>query len=384
MLDCRRRQDRSRSEVVPVLFDINDPSYSKSGVYWQLDTVRESAEKDQWNGVLRHINGGVPQRERALFNCTQPVTDPEIWGAIKEQGITWAYRIFLTGRDPIDRPGRYFVLLGRLESLSAAEVAEFTAVAVRLASVRSIPLALDHIDGRPSTVTDALFGSGPASGFSGSLRERLGRLEGGGHVAWLVNNEGVVNRLDLTVEPTCGGLPNPVRTPSSVKSKTPSSSHASPSQSTTEDNRPKKLSTSPSMPAMTRPDQSVRSSVSSPASGRSTSDGVARFFAVVALLASIVAFIVAVTALRSANDSSNPKDEIPAAVKLKLATQEDQIERLERRIYQLENQLGKRDDRLKPFSKDGSIPGGSDDDREEPGADKGSSDKKGKRGLFRF
>jgi len=125
-----------------VQYDIYDPSNSVAAQYWQMGIVISSEDVDDWQQVGLCVNQGFPFEKEELFHCTKPEHNHEMWGCLRWKGAYWVYRYFLTGRDRFDRPGRYFFVLFKIDSMEDVSYVNILHIINLSRKETSIPLDL--------------------------------------------------------------------------------------------------------------------------------------------------------------------------------------------------------------------------------------------------
>jgi len=179
--------------------DINDPSNSISGQYWQLDSGGAISDKIKWGRVAKSIKQGLPDREEKSFRETQPVSTTQFWGCLRDSESFWMYRIFITGRDNKDRPGRYFFVLFQLSLPSLLLNPEAARILSFLETERSIPLDLHSIQSplpesnSTPTLTDSLFSGEKDSSPCANVAKCAKDVPVGSHYGW-VFEDGILVR----------------------------------------------------------------------------------------------------------------------------------------------------------------------------------------------
>ncbi len=217
----RWHQVRKKKAVATpfVHFDINDPSHSISGEYWQMGTAKNLPDFLEWQQTANCIHQGLPVDEKKLFQQSEAVTRPQFWGCLRDNVSFWVYRIFLTGRDAQGRPGRYFFVL--FHSSSPALLAQSGVVNVLnyLASQSSIPLMLDEISGiNPceTATTDERFPAEENSGIPMELALAIKHSEdvpAGSHFGLVIDGGTLLRKhpdlgFPISSKPDFGSPPN--------------------------------------------------------------------------------------------------------------------------------------------------------------------------------
>jgi hypothetical protein len=123
-------------------YDIYDPSNSVAAQYWQMGVVESAKDATDWKQIGQSVNQGLPVKENALFQCTKPDSDHAMWGCIHWKGTYWIYKLFLTGRDRFDRPGRYFFVLFKFNTLENLPYSEIIRIIHYLENQTTNPLDL--------------------------------------------------------------------------------------------------------------------------------------------------------------------------------------------------------------------------------------------------
>ena len=182
-------------------YDVNDPSFSVSGEYWQLGHAKASHDYDSWQHAARSIHQGLPVREEEFFRRTEAVTSPQFWGCIRDNNSYWIYRIYITGRDAHARPGRYFFVLFQVSSLASLSESEPSRIIFYLETQRSIPLILDRIpDPDPAIastypLTDTLYNGRPETPPLTQMAFAIQSAQNvpvGSHYAWIIDSKTVL------------------------------------------------------------------------------------------------------------------------------------------------------------------------------------------------
>ena len=215
------------------LYDIYDPSSSVSGSYWQLGTANKTINKEEWQKVSGYINQGLPVREDELFRCKSPEMKHELWGCLHLQDSYWVYRHFLTGYDNFNRPGRYFFVLFKLESLTALRNPLMSNILRHLAGQTTIPLDLQSLKSQSISTTvgsmaDQLFPINPVAVSEQNLtkiEELISKIPVNEHHAWVIRQCNILRKyLNLNTDIPTYKKPSPppvVDEESGVASKSP-------------------------------------------------------------------------------------------------------------------------------------------------------------------
>jgi len=123
-------------------YDVYDPSNSVAAQYWQMGVVQSAKDTADWQQVTHCVNQGLPSKEGTLFHCTKPDHEHEMWGCVRWKGAHWVYRFFLTGRDRFDRPGRYFFVLFKFDTIEHVSYFQIISIIRYLGSQTANPLDL--------------------------------------------------------------------------------------------------------------------------------------------------------------------------------------------------------------------------------------------------
>jgi len=125
-------------------YQIYDPAHSVGGGYWQpLIQVLVGSEREKWQSIANLVNQGMPFAESGLFRCERPETTHQLWGVIVDKLDYWIYRLFLTGVDKLSRPGRYFFVLFKIDSLDELASVRISSIIQYLNDATGIPLNLE-------------------------------------------------------------------------------------------------------------------------------------------------------------------------------------------------------------------------------------------------
>jgi len=106
------------------------------------------------------VNPGLPSQvdEETLFLTKVPLLEHELWGCIRWDDVFWLYRMFLTGRDDISRPGHYFFVIFKLEAPPLSEDSRITGIVERLRTQTAFSIKAGALRSLPGkTAGDALF-----------------------------------------------------------------------------------------------------------------------------------------------------------------------------------------------------------------------------------
>ena len=139
-----------------VQYDIYDPSNSVAAQYWQMGVAESAKDTADWKKIGQCVNQGLPVKENSLFQCTKPDYDHAMWGCIHWKGIYWIYRLFLTGRDRFDRPGRYFFVLFKFNTLENLPYSEIIRIIHYLENQTTNPLDLEPLQNFSTPNIDAV------------------------------------------------------------------------------------------------------------------------------------------------------------------------------------------------------------------------------------
>ena len=189
-------------------YDIYDPSNTVAGGYWQLGRARLSPEKSRWQAVAAAINQGLPAREVPLFSRNEPVQEPELWGCVRWAGLFWTYRVFLTGRDNFDRPGRYFFVLFRVDSPADLRNILITRIVRDLEQQTAIPLDIARLEHPPTTLGKPSNPNGQIA--NEFLVQRALSLPEGGHHGWIVRGGRIEREYSDLPSPLIRPNPYPI------------------------------------------------------------------------------------------------------------------------------------------------------------------------------
>ena len=133
-----------------ISFAVYDPSHRQGGTYWQWSSERITAN---WENAAALIHQGWPVKKGGLDDM-----NARRYGVLEgPSDMGWIYRVYPAGRDSFGRPGRYFVVLFQLPSISAAALHEVAGILSYFETERSLPLKTAPLDlGVPPTEPDAV------------------------------------------------------------------------------------------------------------------------------------------------------------------------------------------------------------------------------------
>ena len=131
-------------------FAVCDPAHRKDGSYWQWSNERITSS---WENAAALIHQGWPVKKGGLDDM-----NARRYGVLEgTSGMGWLYRVYPADRDGFGRPGRYFVVLFQLPSISAATLHEVAGILNYFETERSLPLKTAPLDlGVPPAEPDAV------------------------------------------------------------------------------------------------------------------------------------------------------------------------------------------------------------------------------------
>jgi len=191
-------------------YDIYDPSHSVASQYWQMGVVASLVDGNNWHLVKDCVTKELPFREEKLFSCTKQDTEHAIWGCLHWKSAYWIYRFFLTGRDSFSRPGRYFFVLFKFNSLEQVPSSNIASIISYLGGQKAIPLDLKPLDNLGVISENAsddefnIFIKTPLPDASDELKlifEKAQSLSENSHIAFILKQKKVVKEYRCLVIP---------------------------------------------------------------------------------------------------------------------------------------------------------------------------------------
>lgn len=117
-----------------------DSAYRKAGSYWQWSSVTLDGG---WDGAAECVHKAWPTKMGSFTDQSAIY-----FGVLDESAVNrWFYRVYPGGRDSFGRPGRYFLVIFRIQSPEQVLLPEVSGLLKYFDTERGLPLNTAPLDG---------------------------------------------------------------------------------------------------------------------------------------------------------------------------------------------------------------------------------------------